>query len=1234
MLSSLHTVWILASVPAQPLPDQLDILRGADTTPQIQLVLDTSGSMASGAAPTVCSHYPSAQPTMYGSYYSGGSWYLSRTDQLKAALTGCRTADDGILDLWSDRVVFSVREFGGSRTGLLEGFDPTLGNKTQLESAVMNLLASGGTPLAPAYRAAGGYFDSFFNDGNTASCRQNYVVLMSDGVGNSWGDVLFDFIPSQPDLTVRDANVCFGNFFSGCPAPPYPDEAAAYMLEDASGQTVDALSSVTGTQPIRTYTVGFQAPTAADALLRSMAARGDGLAYSATSYEQLSAAFAEIISTIVARSRVAFSGGSIEGDGLFSGNHVYLSVFRPLEDGHWAGSTKKFCVLPDGGRSDCLFREDASGTLVVNPRPVDVWSGSDRSEANAGGSGEVLLTQTFGVADTTAAVPSSPLTRRTLLTWRPGQAGYVAVHPSVLSPNDTWTSGTCAHHALVNSLHGFTKEVADCAAGDLAPAGFDQWPQGDTVHAGTVLLQYTPTCDGPSDVCYVATASNDGMLHFFDARNGVETSAIIPAEIWAPNGIARHRLNERSNQPALDTTRRYYFDGQLRLHHEDRDGDQLIDPGEPAFLVAGLGRGGRAYYRFDVDTFDGVPNATYNPPRPLFADEASGLSHLAETWAAPWIGDWYDVSSTSVQKVAVFPSGHLSELDAPDATFVSLPPAPPRASSDTRSHPHTVACTDVGLPADLCGTPDFVDHCADVGLTCSAGTSCSGCNDPDPKQCAGAGLAPPYCYDWPGWVALPPQNTAWSQHPVDVTAGPLVFQQGDREGLAYRVRFSRFDLQAGDYVAFLDTAQNEVGRLSGAQTSSTGVVTSPWIHDRGFSLRIVTDGDDASAAQGFQISGIDVIRSPEAVPGVLHAPSVYVVGLERWNQDDLSAPPYAAGEKGTFAAPPVGNDASQADAVRVRFTRECGTATLGSQEACIDRSTSPATADLQWMTCPISAEPSVYSEGGLVSAIYIGDECGQIWRFRVEADESWSATRLLRLNETDGSGATFPGRHSKDYRKIFTQLDLVISTCPGKRAVGVYFGTGNVQRPAADDALQDPDVTGTGNSVYGDGRDVVGVVWDSPTLPAGASLDDLANVTDTSRLNNTSTGPASHGWFIELDPNERMLRDPLVFDGLAYFDTYRPVTGPSECVSAAGAGRSLVADNCTAEGFGDRVNPLTPNDTRTASPRIDSTIGGGFAFVAPTSGRAFVTLGLDATTQASLPVRSDRRPVRLFLWRL
>ena len=1229
---TMSALWATAFVSllgvGQPLPDQLDVLRNGDTTPQIQLLLDSSCSMGWDPVASVCSYYPLAQNNLIGSFQSSGTWYLSRVDQLKAALTGCRSSNDGILDQWATRALFAIREFGGGRTGIIAPFDPTLSNLSTLEAAVINLPASGGTPLAPGYQKAARYFNQYFNDTNSEPCRQNYIVVMSDGVGNSRSPVPFDFVPGNADIYVSDADYCFGSTSSGCPPEPYLDRAARYLLQTDNGNDADVLLSLSGTQPIRTYAIGFQAPSAADALMRAMAAEGDGEAFTATSYEQLTDAFGQIISDIVTRSRVSFNAGTVQADGLFSGNYLYQSIFRPAGEGHWIGTTKKHCVFPENGLSGCLFfRDTATGDFVVNPAPTDVWTGETTVGADAGGTGAIMLNTTFGVANVNASPPSQPLNRRTILTWRPDKHGYVPVTPSALTNADTWTSHKCQRYALLNSIHGFSEQVIDCENDDLRPAIFDEWPIGDTVHGGNELLQYSKTCEFPGDKCFAVTVANDGMLHIYDARTGLETAAIIPSEFWRPNTISHHILTQRDDQPTADESRRYLFDGQIHLHHFDNDGNSSIDSHEEAFLITSLGRGGRGYYLFDVSQFSGVPTATRNAPRPLLADETTGFKDLLETWAAPWTG-LFEAQPGVRRSVAVISSGHLRQLDAPEAAFAELPAAPPLASTDSEKNPYRVSCTAVGIPNDLCQTPDPASFCDDLGLSCTSGV-CSACRRSSVSRCRRRGFAPAYCYDWPGLASLASESV-WTRVPIDAEAGPLRYETTDYRGVAYRVNFSRFDLQDGDYIAFFGRNGEELARMGGSIPTSTA---SPWIYDTSFSLNLVTDGVNSSVALGYTISDIDVVREKITSPvGRVHHPSIFVVDLKRWNQGQDVVVPYNSSDPGLFSGPPIGAEDRQADALWVRITSTC-TGITGRDETCIDQNTSAQTADLRWMLCPISAEPAVFSEGGILRSIYVGDECGQIWAAELSNSGEWSVRRILRTNNTGSNGFTIRGRKSKDYRKIFRRLELVTSTCPGRRAVGVYFGTGNIQRPTANDALEDVSVTGLSGSVAPSERNVIGVVWDEPNLPHNASLNDLANVTDLLSIDPTGANGNQNGWYIELRDQERMLRDPLVLDGVAYYDVFQPISSASECSGAVGESRTFVVDNCTAEPLLAPSYGQSPDDARTVSARPDSTIGGGFLVLVPSDKEAIVTLGLDGDGAAALPTRPNSRVLRLFMWR-
>src|SRR5262249_32850117 len=155
-------------------------------------------------------------------------------------------------------------------------------------------------------------------------------------------------------------------------------------------------------------------------------------------------------------------------------------------------------------------------------------------------------------------------------------------------------------------------------------------------------------------------------------------------------------------------------------------------------------------------------------------------------------------------------------------------------------------------------------------------------------------------------------------------------------------------------------------------------------------------------------------------------------------------------------------------------------------------------------------------------------------------------------------------------------------------SVGVYFGTGNLQRPGAIDNLGDSaEVSGTSSNPTSD-RNIYGVVWDGPNycsslVSAGctngsATLDDLFPVEGQSLLEipqtSLTTGKAVNGWYIELNNREGMYRNPVVFQGVAYYKTYQLVTPASECASAVGLDRVYAVDNCTTRPITDGYGAL------------------------------------------------------------
>jgi hypothetical protein len=1118
MSTSLTTLALGLSLVAQTQrPDAMDLLRTADVVPNVALVLDSSCSMADTSGVTACG--------WWASNFNGGNLTFNKSHAMRSSLVGCATASDGILDRWAARVNFSVWHFGGT-TARLAPFGSDLAT---LETAVRGVPVSGGTPMTFALRQSGAAFNTAFSGSSGGVCRPNYILLLTDGDPNGGaGTFNFNCPVSGQSMTTWSVSAT------------QPWRGAEYMTTFR-----DFLCSVPGEQQIRTYTIGFgRTGTFNPTNLQRIANSGRGLYYYASDVSQLDNAFREIITAMTARSAVFFAAPNVQLDHLFSDNVAYAAAFAPRAQGPWQGNLKKLCVLPrqlsnrryDPGDLTCMFRSlDDGRTLISNPSAVDLWTSTSTTFVRVGGAGAVQLAR-LGSANT---APTGTLYPRSIVTWRPGQSGYVAVR------GETWTNDDAFAHGLerdrlINRLHGYTAE----ANADGTPARVDEWPLGDPVHAQPVLLRYGASCSAANS-CWVVMASNRGLLHFFDAATGVESTALVPGEVWRPTGAAYDRLRQLEVQPDLDVSHRYYVDGGISLFHDDRNGDGRIQSTERASLVFGLGRGGAAYYALPVSNFNGTLSDTSNAIVPLTPRLGSPSAGLQDTWAAPWVGSMK--LDGALTDVAVFASGHVRELDAP-----------------TRLMPSNVA------------------RKLEVATSATSNT-CS-------TLMSALSVSSAACGNWTvgGYADAAVQN---------VTFGPITVANA----LAYRVRFSQFELDPNDSI----TIEDSQGRVAATMTDAgpSGLV-SAWVYDTRFQIRFRSNGTRTSH-RGFTISDVETLMPAASTP-IAPDPSLYVVGMQAWT---TSTP---------FRATP--NDAATA----VRITRSCAAADAGvSSGTCVDAGSSP---DLAHLRCPISAEPAVVTGANTLKAVYFGDECGQLWRAAVNDDtgRTWSVKRLLSLN--DGYDPSTPVE-SRRLRKVFRRVDLVPSTCPGRTVLGVYFGTGNVQRPVATD---DPVSTGG----HTDGRDVVGVVWDAPDLSGNLRLSNLTDVTNVVSTDaKTDFATSRRGWYIRLQANERMLRNPLVYDGTALFKTFRPVAAASECVRASGEDAVYAVDNCSAA----PVQVPTGAAAAVSHRRVwvgATDIGGDFLVVTPRNAAPLITVAnlLREESAALVNTQLGRVP-KIFQWR-
>jgi hypothetical protein len=173
-----------------------------------------------------------------------------------------------------------------------------------------------------------------------------------------------------------------------------------------------------------------------------------------------------------------------------------------------------------------------------------------------------------------------------------------------------------------------------------APEELDFEPTlGDPgLHAPVVVA------DEESGRTLVLSATQDGLLHAFDAQSGVEQWA------WIPQALLPRLPELASDLPAI--SRSHGIDGALVLHErESGDGHR--------WLLFGLGRGGARYYALDLAAPDD-PRLIWSFALPDDAVQARGepvVTRLAIAGSGQSAGNW----------VVLLPGGYDPRFDAPDA---------------------------------------------------------------------------------------------------------------------------------------------------------------------------------------------------------------------------------------------------------------------------------------------------------------------------------------------------------------------------------------------------------------------------------------------------------------------------------------------------------------------------------------------------------------------------------------
>jgi type IV pilus assembly protein PilY1 len=440
--------------------------------------------------------------------------------------------------------------------------------------------------------SAGGAYNSPLDN----TCGTNFNVFLTDG-DPTLDRSADDEIEGLPGFvgTSGVAGSCSENGGNGVGVAGQQDgdgdcldDIAKYMYDRDLYDDGALAANVDPINNVLTYVIGFGTGISDQSILGTTATAGGGKAYVATDSISLTEAFQDIQRDVV-DADVSFSAPTVAVNAFNRTqnlNDLFMTVFAPSDQYHWAGNLKKYRLLANGTIKDSSTpAEDA-----VNPTTgffaegtKSFWSvGDDGPDVEAGGAAHRL--------------PADPANRKVYTDLAGGTlkaTGNLVVDTNnALTRTNTGLGGTAPSgtdtelQKHINWIRG-----ADVDDGDGDNNRTEQrFEMGDPLHARPVSVVYRGSATSPVGVVYAAT--NDGYLHAFDPATGDELWSYIPSDLLPRMGP----LRENDVSPI----KRYGLDGNVRAFKLDRDGDGIVESGDKVLLFFGQGRGGSNYYALDV----------------------------------------------------------------------------------------------------------------------------------------------------------------------------------------------------------------------------------------------------------------------------------------------------------------------------------------------------------------------------------------------------------------------------------------------------------------------------------------------------------------------------------------------------------------------------------------------------------------------------------------------------------
>ncbi|MEO6271526.1 MAG: PilC/PilY family type IV pilus protein [Lautropia sp.] len=510
---------------------------------------------------------------------------------------------------------------------------------------------------APYVGAKGSKFDpAAFEAGRyrspaAGSCSRNYIVFIGNG--------------GPGEVTDNEAKALLAGAGGDVAPLVYPgsivanSDQANWADEYTRFLAASDVSTKDSGQAITTYGVAVTG-AASDGkfpnFIKAMATQGGGKYYQATTVDGLEKFLLDIITGEVAAVDSAFVSAnlpvSVSNRGTYL-NQVFMGLFRPDANAspRWRGNLKQYQFSYDPV-TDSLQLADSRGEPAINPATGFF---SPTSESYWSSASTYWSNQLLGIPPSSSDLPDGAVVAKG------GAAQQLRErHATSLEGRKVYTCLSCApgirlgageatrflktNAGLTAAMLGTTAEARpllidwvrgqDNAGDEKGPGGTTivrPSIHGDVLHSRPAVVNY-----GGSTGVVVFYGANNGMLQAINGnKSGIAQGVEAGGEYWSfvpEEGIPKLKrlMNETprvefASTPsiALPETepRDYFFDGQLSFYQKLSSSGST----EKVYLYAGMRRGGRALYAFDVT----------NPTEPVFMWKAvpSAQMPLGQTWS-------------------------------------------------------------------------------------------------------------------------------------------------------------------------------------------------------------------------------------------------------------------------------------------------------------------------------------------------------------------------------------------------------------------------------------------------------------------------------------------------------------------------------------------------------------------------------------------------------------------------